>query len=65
MRVSHFESGIAIERDRTADLTITNRLLYQLSYDGISTKKDNASARLKPIEFFQQVVILALLREET
>ena len=26
----------ATERDRTADLSITNRLLYQLSYGGLS-----------------------------
>lgn len=28
----------AIARDRTADLLITNQLLYQLSYDGLSNR---------------------------
>ena len=38
MRISLdvWSGGQATERDRTADLTITNRLLYQLSYGGVS-----------------------------
>lgn len=34
-------SDSATERNRTADLTITNRLLYQLSYGGGRRRQDN------------------------
>ena len=45
---NYFQLDGAPTRTRTADLLITNQLLYQLSYRGASSLLDETISRCKP-----------------